>query len=181
MEKVSDANVDKASNPYMEGFEELYELWKKKDIPTDGLLSFLREYSLGGDNNNEVDNMRLFRENIERSLLQLNGYIDGAGTSDQSVDAALRAVLEIAFEVAEGVFSTESVRTLIKALSRDEDVTLAYSKGVIEGRNARIVEEFRSMDKDKKPQNVPSLGTGFSSRTMKLGNSIFDLARDAKR
>lgn len=126
-----------------------------------------------------------FGSALHESLLHTEGFIEGSGLSVAAVEEALHTLMAIASDMTRGEIKGETLKLISRGHSHQLDVEMARSQGVIEGRNARIVEEFRvADDSGMKKQNgrdtIPRLGGTASSPARALSNSIFDLAREAQ-
>lgn len=126
-----------------------------------------------------------FGNALHESLLHTEGFIEGSGLSVAAVEEALHTLMAIASDMTRGEIKGETLKLISRGHSHQLDVEMARSQGVIEGRNARIVEEFRvADDAGMKKQNgrdtIPRLGGTASSPARALSNSIFDLAREAQ-
>ncbi len=119
-----------------------------------------------------------YRTNLAESLKLLEQLQGEKGLSDETVDAAMDLVLQMANEALVGKFSRETIETALDALNRDADINSARSEGEIAGRNAKIEEKLR---KQKSGDGMPTIaGANNSVSREKKAMSIFDYANAAK-
>lgn len=182
-EARSEGSAEESGEPETEdGFIRFITAFEATDFTGQTPLDFLRREVESGSAR-EVTGA--FAVSLRESLLHTEGFIEGAGLPVAAVEEALQTLLSIASDMSRGVIRGESLKLIARGHSHPLDIELAHSQGVIEGRNARIVEEFRVAEdgvagKGKVKDSIPRLGGTSSSPARSLSNSIFDLAREAQ-
>lgn len=182
-EERSQERAEESGKPETEdGFIRFITAFEATDFTGQTPLDFLRR-EVESCSAREVTGA--FAVSLRESLLHTEGFIEGAGLPVAAVEEALQTLLSIASDMSRGVIRGESLKLIARGHSHPLDIELAHSQGVIEGRNARIVEEFRVAEdgvagKGKVKDSIPRLGGTASSPARSLSNSIFDLAREAQ-
>ena len=109
------------------------------------------------------------------SLNRVDGFVEGRGEAVADVDAVLGRMLTMAASLERGCVMPEDLMALMRGQNYERDIMEARTQVEIDGRNARIIEEFRTTSGAE--ESVPALGGASPVRDTPLGNSIFDLAR----
>lgn len=120
----------------------------------------------------------MYKSNLEQTLTNIEAVQKELGLTDDQVDEAMAFLQSIISDGVLGKFSPESIKMAWKALSHDADVAQAAHEGEVKGRNTKIEEKLR---KEKKGDGMPTINSKNNNVAQaKRGNSIFDLARQAK-
>ena len=107
-------------------------------------------------------------------------YCLGAGIEKETLDKAKEVLSRIAESVNNGSFKPEILRMALRLLNYDADIENARKKAMEEARREKITEAFANKrSAAARAAEIPHYsGTkGISGST---GNSIFDMARNAK-
>lgn len=95
----------------------------------------------------EEDYEDKFVQNMDETLDVLNEMQQNEGISDEDIDAAMQFLLGIFNDAVIGKYTPETIRMALKALRHDDDVAAAAEEGEVKGRNARIEEKLRKMQR----------------------------------
>ena len=109
----------------------------------------------------EQEYQQEYDSNLQESLQMLQQLQQEQGLSDEEIDQAMEAILQIAKDAMLGKFSRETVDMVMKALNFDSAVETAGYEGEVRGKNAKIVEQLR---KAHQGDGTPQLD-GANSRT----------------
>ena len=119
-----------------------------------------------------------FEKNISESMASLDQMQTERGLDDNTVNAAMAMLINIANDAIVGKFSTDAIELALKAVNHDADVENARSEGTVAGRNAKIEEQLR---KPKSGDGMPNLGGANNVQTQRQQKrSMFDIAADAR-
>lgn len=120
-----------------------------------------------------------YNANLAESMKMLEQMQEERGLSDETIDAAMELVMQIAHEAIIGKFTPETMDMAMKALNHDAEVAAARNEGELAGKNAKIDETLR---KPKTGDGLPAMGgtNNGPSRNSNKKLSIFDYA-DAAR
>lgn len=111
-----------------------------------------------------------YNKNIEESIKGFSELQEEKGYTDDQIDEASKAFIKIAADAIKGIISKESLEMVMKALNYDEDLEDAARRGEIKGRNTKIEENLRKMNKGDGTthmagkNNVPPAPKGGNSR-----------------
>lgn len=118
-----------------------------------------------------------FAAHLSDSMKCLEGFISGRRPSADDWNAVFAILFSIVSDAADGVISTATAETLLRAVSFERAVGIALHEGEVKGRNAQIEEKILSPAKN---DGVPSLQGAGRGYTPCRSKSIFDLAGEAR-
>lgn len=96
------------------------------------------------------------------------------GDNDADVDSAFELMKLIASNADQGVYTTEHIQLLLKALGYDKAVEKARAEGEVAGRNSRIEQLLATATPG---DGIPAIGGSNAQVTAHRPRSIFDVAR----
>lgn len=107
-------------------------------------------------------------------------YRIGAGIDDESFAKAKALLDEIRQGVNAATFQPAMLRLALRLMDYDEAISRARAEGIEQGRNEKIAEAFRNRrNAAREAAEIPHF-RGTKGMGTALGNSIFDVARDAR-
>lgn len=120
-----------------------------------------------------------YKKNFAESMDMLEKLQQEKGISDETIDAAMNLIMQMANEAILGKFTEQTVTMALNALTHDADMQNARTEGEVAGRNAKIDEQLR---KPKGGDGQPNLAGSNNAPTRRRGGgqSMFDLADDAR-
>ncbi len=125
----------------------------------------------------EGENEKLYKENIQQSLSDLEAAQNENGWSDEEVDGAFRTLFEIVNDAVLGKISPDTLKLVMNAQNFDQAVAAASQEGEVKGRNTKIEETLR---KQKTNDGTVHLDGKNAEKPMRTSQrSMFDLANDA--
>lgn len=119
-----------------------------------------------------------YEANMDATLDTLRQFQQERGLTDEQIDEAVAAVLQIVRDGVMGKFTAETLDMIVKAINHDADVATASEEGQVAGRNSKVVETLR---KSNKGDGTAPLG-GKNGQPGNMGEkqkTIFDLASEA--
>lgn len=119
----------------------------------------------------------LYEANMDETLDLLRKWRDERGMTDEQVDALAAKIIDVSSDAIVGKITPEALEIFAKAMNYDADVANAGEEGRIAGRNDRITERLRKVEKGDgtMPLNGKPGGTGRQRRE----KNLFDLAGEA--
>lgn len=141
----------------------------------DELADANKEYLERLAKSKELDNQ--YDENWPQTLELLRTWRDERGMSDEQVDALTAKIIDVASDAIVGKITPEALEIFAKAMNYEADLANAGEEGRIAGRNDRITEQLRKVQKGDgtMPLNGKPGGTGRQRRE----KNLFDLAGEA--
>lgn len=120
-----------------------------------------------------------YKKNFAASMDMLEKLQQEKGIGDETIDAAMNLVMQMANEAILGKFTEQTVLMALNAVTHDADLQNARTEGEVAGRNAKIDEQLR---KPKGGDGQPNLAGSNNAPTRRRvgGQSMFDLAADAR-
>lgn len=95
-----------------------------------------------------------YDKNLPESLKNLEEWAQKNGRSDDEVDEVMNSLAQISKDFIMGIFKTETLDMISKALNYDTATEEARMEGEVAGRNAKIDEKLR---KGKRGDGTPQL------------------------